>query len=137
VFLLLIYPVVDNTEVAEETPSAVRYAQGYELSLEAFQWFQNQYFGDDNSVRHQLEASPALSSDFTGLPPTLIIVAELDPLADAAVSFGERLQRDGVEVQISIYPGVMHAFVTMGYFFGAAFQAMDESVSALRHSFGG
>jgi len=135
VFLLLIYPVVDNTSTVEGTVSATQFATGYELSLEALQWFQDQYFGDDEEARRSVEASPLSAHDLSGMPPTLIIVAELDPLADSAVEFGRRLQVDGVEVQVSIYPGVMHAFVTMGLFFRSAFTAMDESVAAFRAAF--
>lgn len=134
-FLLLIYPVVDNTAAVEETPSALRFATGYELSMDALQWFQGQYFGDDELARRDISASPLLSDDFSGLPPTLIIVAELDPLADSAVTFGRRLRDAGIEVRVSVYPGVMHAFVTMGSFFHAALDAMDESVAALRDAF--
>ena len=55
-------------------------------------------------------ASRARATSLAGLPPTLVITAELDPLREHAEGFGRRLARDGVPSRISRYPGVVHAF---------------------------
>jgi acetyl esterase len=135
IFQLLIYPVTDNTGEVFETPSSVEFGTGYELSNEALEWFLDQYFGDDIEVRRTPDASPVFASDLEVAPPALIIVAELDPIADSARQYAERLAEAGVDAKISFYPGVMHAFVTMGAYFDAAFEAMDESVETLRKVF--
>lgn len=135
IFQLLIYPVTDNTGEVFETSSALEFGTGYELSNEALEWFLNQYFGDDMIIRRTPDASPVFASDLEVAPPALIIVAELDPIADSARQYAERLSEAGVGTKISFYPGVMHAFVTMGAFFDAAFEAMDESVETLRKAF--
>lgn len=55
-------------------------------------------------------ASRAGATSLAGLPPTLVITAELDPLRDHAEGFGRRLAHDGVPSRISRYAGVVHAF---------------------------
>lgn len=48
-------------------------------------------------------AMPLLATDFSGLPPALIAVAQFDPLRDDGVLYAERLQAAGVAA--TLYPG--------------------------------
>lgn len=58
------------------------------------------------------EISPLLapSSVFAQLPRAFITIAGLDPLKDEAIAYARRMQVNGVEVKVEIYPGVTHAF---------------------------
>jgi acetyl esterase len=69
--------------------------------------------------------------DLTGMPPALVLVADLDPIADSVVEYADRLAAAGVDTRLVRFPGMMHAFVTMGHFFHLAYDAMDESVAGL------
>ena len=135
-FQLLIYPVTDNSSAMYDTTSAKEFGDGLVLTTEALHWFQNQYFGAGEARRSEPEASPLLADAFGNLPPTLIQIAELDPIADSVREYAERLQESGVPVTTSTYEGQMHAFVTMGKYFDAAFDAVDEAVGALRSALG-
>lgn len=48
--------------------------------------------------------SPARHPDLTGLPPTLVITAQLDPLEADALAYAERLRAAGVEVTARSLP---------------------------------
>ncbi|MDR6865718.1 acetyl esterase [Microbacterium resistens] len=52
------------------------------------------------------EASPLDAPDHSGLPPTVILVAEFDPLRDGALAYAEALRAAGVPV--TVYEGAGH-----------------------------
>ena len=49
-----------------------------------------------------------------GLPDTLIILAECDPLYDEGILYGQKLKENKVSVHIKTFKGLMHGFLTMG-----------------------
>ena len=49
-----------------------------------------------------------------GLPDTLIVLAECDPLYDEGILYGKKLTKYNVKVEIKVYEGLMHGFLTMG-----------------------
>jgi acetyl esterase len=133
-FQFLVYPVTDNSAAMYETGSAKEFGDGLVLTNEALKWFQSQYFGDRDDRRSEPEASPLRAEDFVKMPPTFIQIAELDPIADSVREYAERLRKAGVTVTTSTYEGQMHAFVTMGKYFDAAFDAVDEAVTELQRA---
>ena len=56
-------------------------------------------------------ANPLLATDFTGLPPTLAIAAECDPLADDVPTYVGALQRAGVPARARIERGLVHGYL--------------------------
>ena len=135
-FQLLIYPVTDNTRALDNSASAIEYGSGLELTLESFYWFQDQYFGNEEALRAEPDASPLYSNDLTGIAPALVLVADLDPIADSVLAYASKMAAAGVDVKVVRFPGLMHAFVTMGSFFDAALDAIDVSVAALADALG-
>lgn len=55
-------------------------------------------------------ASPAMAADLSGLPPTHVAAAELDPLRDEDIEFAHRLLKAGVSTELHVYPGTFHGF---------------------------
>jgi acetyl esterase len=58
--------------------------------------------------------SPLLADDLSGLPPALIITAELDPIRADGERYAARLKATGVEVTYREFAGCMHAFTHFG-----------------------
>jgi acetyl esterase/lipase len=67
----------------------VEFADGYGFSREKSLWCFRQYRPDDLETRDP-RVSPLFERDLAGLPPTLVISAECDPLRDE----GERYARE-------------------------------------------
>ena len=100
---VLVYPYID--------PSAASYGRdvpGADFSSERAAWFWNLYLqGADSSTDDALHA---LARDVSGLPPTLVQLAELDVLTSTGRRLAEHLARSGVAVTTTVYPGVQHGF---------------------------
>jgi triacylglycerol lipase len=55
-------------------------------------------------------AAPARASDLSRLPQTFISVGTLDLFLEEDIEYARRLMRDGVPVELHVYPGAFHAF---------------------------
>ena len=130
-FQLLIYPV---TDAACDTPSYSENADGYLLTRDAMQWFWNHYTRSD-ADRKNPYASPLRASNFTGLPPALVITAEFDPLRDEGERYADRLRAAGIPVQLTRYDGMIHGFFAMAAMIDQGKQAIQQAAAALRAAF--
>lgn len=54
---------------------------------------------------------PLRDTDFSGLPPTLAISAECDPLADDARDYAEKIRKGGGRAHWIVEPGLPHGFL--------------------------
>ena len=132
VFQLMVYPVTDI--VAMDTPSHRDNGEGYFLTTAAMEWYRRQYLTDLSEASHPY-ASPLHADDLSGLPPALVITAELDPLRDEGEAYASRLLASGVPAVASRYDGVFHGFFSLGTLLDAAKQANEEAYAALREAF--
>jgi acetyl esterase/lipase len=64
--------------------------------------------GDDHDAKHPL-ASP-IYADYTGLPPLYIHAGGSEALLDDALRVAQRAREAGVEVDLDVYPDMVHAF---------------------------
>jgi acetyl esterase len=55
--------------------------------------------------------SPLQDSDFTGLPMTLTIAAECDPLADDARDYAQKIAQAGGRAQWVVETGLVHGYL--------------------------
>ncbi len=132
VFQLLIYPV---TDAALDTPSARAVTSDeYPLTRADMEWFWGHYLRGDADRRHPY-ASPALAKSLAGLPPALVITAEIDPLCDEGERYAAALERAGVAAACTRYGGVTHGFVGMEALLDKGRAAVAESAAALRSAF--
>jgi acetyl esterase len=131
-FQLMIYPVTDIASM--DTRSYRENGEGYFLTTAAMEWYRRQYLADLSEASHPY-ASPLRAADLAGLPPALVITAELDPLRDEGEAYGSRLREAGVPATTSRYDGVFHGFFALGALLDAAEQANEEAYAALREAF--
>jgi len=128
---VLVYPV---TRHGFDTASYRECAEGYLLTRAGMQWFWNHYLGRPENGR-QPYASPLEAPSLEGLPPTLVLTAEYDPLRDEGEAYADGLRRAGVPVTLTRYPGMIHGFFRWINLVDKARAARDEAAAALRKAF--
>ena len=129
---LLVYP---NTLYGSDTPSMRENDDPAMFNRRSVQWYWQHYLSAPDDGRDP-RASPLLAQDHCGLPPTLVITAEYDPLRDEAELYAEQLRSAGVKVESSRYDGMMHGFFTMSGVLDGGRRAVAEAAGFLRAQFG-
>ena len=127
---LLIYP---GTTDHQDTPSHARYADGPVLDKALIDWFFAQYI--DEADRSDWRFAPLKSADVDGVAPAWVGLAECDPLVDEGVMYADKLRAAGVPVELEMYRGVTHGFITMGRAIAEARQLHHDAAQALRKAF--
>ena len=89
---LLYYPSLDLDFDVERYPSLRENAVGHGLETASLRPF-NAFYLDSGADPDDPRVSPIKRTDLSGLPPALIVTAELDPLRDEAEVYGQRLPR--------------------------------------------
>jgi acetyl esterase len=88
-------------------------------------WYYDTYRDNRCDVRDP-RVSPIYASDFTGLPPALIIAAEYDTLRDEAQAYAAKLAAAGVLTRYICVPGMVHGFLQMPGLVPEAQSAFEE-----------
>jgi acetyl esterase/lipase len=104
---LLVCPVTDSDY---STTSFRDNAEGYVLTKNLMAWFWDQYC--DASNRDDPRASPLRAESLAGLPPAMVVTAELDPLRDEGNAYAAAMDAAGVSVQHIQAPGQVHTSLT-------------------------
>lgn len=117
---LAFYPSAD---LATRYDSFKAFATGYLLDKNLMRWFAENFAPDDSDYR----ASP-MAGDLAGLPPAVVVTAELDPLRDQGRAYAAALAHAGVPVTFQEAKGMIHGFVTLRR---AIPSAADDLASAL------
>lgn len=125
---LLLYPV---TDFSSRRPSHAENGEDAFLSRDDMDWFERNYLGEDDQASDP-RASPLLASDLSGLPPAVVVTAELDPLRDDGEAYAEALAAAGVPVARRRYDALVHGFFGMGQFSNTAESAVSAVCSDLR-----
>jgi acetyl esterase len=127
-FQLLVYPA---TDLLMSYPSVRENGEGYLLTATAIEWFVGHYLSNEADAKDPA-VSPMYADDLSGLPPTLVITAEYDPLRDEGEAYAKRLEESGSDVTVSRYDGQIHAFFGMTAILDGARQAVAEATAALK-----
>jgi acetyl esterase len=120
---ILICPVIDP---AADYPSL----DDYGLDGEEMRFFWNAY-APPGVDRTQPDLHP-LGVDLAGLPPAVVITAELDVLCDEGERYAGGLLRAGVPVVAARYQGLIHNFPRKLAMFDAARAAVAQIAAVLR-----
>jgi acetyl esterase len=128
----LVYPPLDHRA---DTPSMAEELDPLFFGRQDLAWCWSHYLADPADGDNPL-ASPLRARDLGGLPPALVISAELDPLSDQAELYAARLGEAGVPVDLRRFEGVPHGFFSKADRFDAGAEAQELVASALRRAFG-
>ncbi|WP_075217106.1 alpha/beta hydrolase [Mongoliimonas terrestris] len=128
---VLIYPVA-GTDM--ETRSYMENADAKPLNKAMMGWFVEQTLANDDQM-----SDPRLDlvdeADVSGLPPTTLITAEIDPLQTEGQQLANKLQAAGVPVNGRTYLGVTHEFFGMNAVVEDAETAQQLVADDLRSAF--
>jgi acetyl esterase len=130
VLQIMIYPM---TDLRTDAASYDRLGTGFFLTRRKMQWFIDHYVSGPEDLDDP-RGSPLRARSFGGLPPALIITAELDPLVDEGLAYSEKLKEAGVPTDYRCYAGWPHGFM---YWDGSEAQrdALADTAAALRRVF--
>ncbi len=78
-----------------------------------------------------------LYGDLRGLPPLLVHVGDHEVLLDDSIRFAERAREAGVDVRLTVWPGMFHVFQTFAPFLPEAGRANREIAAFIRERIGG
>ncbi len=100
-----IYPVVTDDN---EWPSMRAFGQGYLLTQESMDYFHAAY----QTVADDFRGAP-LNFDQSGMPPSLVTTASLDPLCDQGRAYYEKLIAAGVRAEYRCAEGNIHGHINL------------------------
>jgi acetyl esterase/lipase len=128
---VLVYPIANNDVNSE---SYVKFAAAKPLSKPMMEWF----FKNELSSAAQA-ADPRISlvkANLAGMPKTLIIGAEIDPLQSEGKMLSDKLSAAGVETDYQLFLGVTHEFFGMAAVVPQAKEAQALAARKLKAAFG-
>ncbi len=108
-FQLLLWPLMDF----EVSSQSWQDYEGVMMTSAEFLIFRDFYLPNPADRAHPY-AAPLRASDLRGLPSTLVLTAECDPLRDGGEQYVQRLRNAGVPVTLTRYVGMAHGFLHMG-----------------------
>jgi acetyl esterase/lipase len=133
-FQHLIYPMLDDRTCAAKNPHPFAGEFLWTAHNNAFGW--SALLGvAPGSANVSPYAAAARADDLAGLPPTFISTGALDLFLEEDMEYARRLMRQGVPVELHVYPGAYHAFDFLTNARIAA-AARRDSLAALRRFLG-
>ena len=130
-----VYPLTTGQQVGDSMDDA---ADARPLNRPLLSWMAMHAFeGVPDGAQDRRVALLSLGPErLAGMPPTLVITAERDPLRSQGEQFAQNLEDAGVDVTGTRYQGVMHEFFGASAVMDKAEQAQQEAAGLLRRALG-
>ena len=106
-------------------------AEGYLLTAGSMREMWAWYLGPDGDANDAFAAVDR-AADYAGMPPTLVLTAEYDPLRDEGEHFAALLDGFDVDTTVVRYDGVLHGFLGMREIVPESDQAIAKIAEFLR-----
>jgi acetyl esterase len=129
---VLIYPILD---FSAKTRSRTLFADGFFVSPQDSDWFQDSYLDGTGIAANDPRVSPLRAADLSGLAPALVLTAGFDRLRDEGNDYAAALRSAGVTVDHRQFDALTHGFASIAPFGGGSAEAMVATVSAIRAHF--
>lgn len=124
---VLIYPGLGADHAAG---SSVEHARAPMLTTDDIAFYRRMRHPDGEPVGDPT-AAPLCDTDFAGLPPTVIVTAQCDPLADDGPAYAARLVAAGGRAVAFEEAGLVHGFLRARATVGRARAGFDRIVTAI------
>ncbi|TDU90649.1 acetyl esterase [Kribbella voronezhensis] len=131
---VLVNPCVDLTTTALDYPSMTEYADSPVLTVKQMEFFRRLAVPAGADAR---AVSPLYADDLGGLPPALLVVPVLDPVADHGRTYFDALRKAGTPAELIEIPKAAHAFLSMPGLVRQARSARAAIAGFLRDRLGG
>jgi acetyl esterase len=129
---LLLYPVIDD-RMETASMKAFGATPVWNSASNAQMW--DHYLGVKRDYVSNY-AAPGRATDLSDLPPAYIMTAELDPLRDEGLIYGQRLLHAGVSAEIHCFAGACHGFDLVAPSIELSRRALDEQVGVVVRTLG-
>jgi acetyl esterase len=103
------------------------FAKGFLLDADGMDYFAAAYAATADDYR-----GFPLGFDQSGMPPSLVVTASLDPLRDQGIAYYERLKADGVHAQHRSADGNIHAYINLRKAIPSSQEDVKGNLSALK-----
>jgi acetyl esterase len=127
---VLIYPGLGGDQ---SQGSYLTHAEAPMLTVRDLDYYK-QIRAGGNEVPGDIILAPLADTDFSGLPPTVIVTAECDPLSSDGEAYVSRVLAAGGKARWIEEPGLVHSYLRGRHMIGRAresFSRIVDAVSAL------
>ena len=121
------HPIYPATSAHNDWQSYRNFKDGFLLTEDGMAWFGEQYGWTIGDWR----AHP-LDFDQTGMPPSLVVTASLDPLSDQGRAYAEKLREAGVPTVHREAEGNIHGYINLRLGIPSSQDDIDGNLAALK-----
>jgi acetyl esterase len=121
------HPIYPATSLSLDWQSYRDCSEDFFLTRELMDWFGAQYLWQEGDFR----AHP-LDFDQTGMPPSLVVTAGLDPLRDQGKAYADKLSASGVRTEYRCAEGNIHGYICMRKAIPSSQTDIDGNLAALK-----
>ena len=108
-------------------------SQDVGMSEEDLAFYQDSYLNSQEDLGDvRLDV---LKADLNGMPPSCLIVSDMDPLLDDSRALATLMEQAGALCELHLHQGVLHGFLQYSRMLDCAVSALDQSAEFLRKTF--
>lgn len=130
-FQMPLYPMIDDRMTNESARDNNAPIWNSESNYNGWKLYLGQLFGTTEVPYY---AAPARVEEFSGLPPAVTFVGDLEPFRDETVQYVEGLRKAGVPVEFELFKGCYHAFEQMCPKAKVSKRAIAFLINAYKHA---
>ena len=132
----LLYPMLDDRTGTPAEPDPLPYAGEHVVRQASLDFIWHSILGrEPGGDDVPLPVAPARAEQLAGMPPTTLLIGDLDILIGENLRYARTLIRSGVPTDLHVFPGSYHAFMTMAPKADVSIRAFNEFTGAMTRHF--